>query len=49
MQVLVYLEPERHRRMKYAAVDLDKSVSEIVRELVEEFLAKHEKKRGGRR
>jgi hypothetical protein len=49
MQVLVYLEPEQHRRLKYAALDLDKSVSEVVRDLVAEFLARHEKKKGGHR
>ena len=37
-QVMLYLKPEVHKKLKMLAVEKDTTVSEIVRELVDELL-----------
>ena len=42
------LEPETHKRLSHLAIDEDTTVRHLIREAIEELLARREKK-GGKR
>jgi predicted transcriptional regulator len=44
----ISLEPETHKKLSHLAVDEDRTVRELIREAIEELLARREKK-GGKR
>jgi predicted transcriptional regulator len=44
----ISLEPEIHKKLRHLALDEDKTLRELIREAIEDLLARREKK-GGRR
>ncbi len=43
----ISLTPEMHRQLKHVAVDEGITVRDIIRKLLEEYLAQYDQKKGG--
>jgi len=46
MKTMIYLEEDAHLRLKHLAVDERVSMSQLIRQAVDEYLEKHSKKGG---
>jgi hypothetical protein len=44
-QLGVWVHEQTHTKLKYAALDLKRSIDEIVNDLIDDFLSKHEKRK----
>ncbi len=42
----VYLPEDVHKDLRHAAIDEGRSATDIIRELVRQYLAKHQKRKG---
>jgi predicted transcriptional regulator len=40
----ISLEPDTHKKLRHLALDEDKTLRQLIREAIEEFLARREKK-----
>jgi len=49
MKTMIYLEEDAHLRLKHLAVDERVSMSELIRQAVDEYLKKYSKKGGGKK
>ena len=49
MKTMIYLEEDAHLRLKHLAVDERVSMSQLIRQAVDEYLEKHSGKGGGKR
>ena len=46
MPMPVYLPEDLHRALRHAAIDEGRSATDIIRELVKEYLTKRQKRKG---
>ena len=42
----IYLPEDVHKALRHAAIDEGQSATDIIRELVRQYLAKHQKRKG---
>ncbi len=48
MRLMVYLPEEVHTELRHVAIDKKQSATALVRGLIEEYLAKQKKRKGGK-
>jgi len=48
MRTMIWLDQDVHARLKHIAVDRRRTLAELIRQAVAEFLKKHGKSKGGR-
>ena len=46
VKTMIYLEEEAHKRLKHMAVDKEVSMTELMRQAVDEYLAHHSSGKG---